>query len=425
MTCRIFLLFFLVLGSFLHSCKKEDDLSPVITLNSPSGNQSFMILDEIRVIATIKDETTLKSVTISIVNDNGTPVCNDVTLKIEGEKTYSLDQGIEINNTQLKSGTYSVLVTASDGFNQTRKFQKVEISEIPLYRKAIYFSSYSGNSSIYKIDSLYQVTFNYSQNSNLRELSFNPSYQQLIMGFENSSVTARSVKTNSNVWSVENSNSFTQNDACVYNSIYYSALSNGFVHGYDYNGVNLYTFNCSEGYYPRYIKRFNNYFFCDQKEQSGQLKKLVLYHPETATGLKEINHNFEFCDVFQKEETVYLLFINENLTGKIREYDSEGNYLNTPYPYSLPEINSVCQINSNIYLMAAGGKLYKYDFNQTSSVEILSGYSFNKLVYDAVSNEVLASEGNKLHIFSYPDLAIKKTITHSQVIVDFEIAYNK
>ena len=115
------LFLFLSLSVVLLSCNKKDEISPNIQITSPNEYSNHDVLDTLAVVGTISDNEQLEYVKLSLLNENNVTVASVITLFPE-TKEYSLNHEFIIDNILLESGDYNLLVTASDGENETREY---------------------------------------------------------------------------------------------------------------------------------------------------------------------------------------------------------------------------------------------------------------------------------------------------------------
>src|SRR4051812_36996044 len=124
-------LFILLIACQLFACKKErDDKGPLVNFTAPFDGQSFTVNENMLVRADISDETGISSVVITLVDAGKIPVHTSLTVPVSSPKgtintIYSLD------NIHLESGLYYVMITASDGKNDSHTYQPVYITAIP------------------------------------------------------------------------------------------------------------------------------------------------------------------------------------------------------------------------------------------------------------------------------------------------------
>ena len=134
---RITGILFLLLIYILTGCKKEkDEIPPVITIYSPAENASFDVLDSIPVKASVYDETSLKDITVGLVDVNQIPVLGNVSIGITGNSmTFDLDY--EIDNPYLAGGNYFLRIRAWDGENYKNFYRRLLINALPRELKYI------------------------------------------------------------------------------------------------------------------------------------------------------------------------------------------------------------------------------------------------------------------------------------------------
>ena len=82
-TCKKYFYFWSILINLLFACKKEGDTQPpVITISVPVYNQAFNVGDELIVQGNVSDESSLKKVAITLLNEQEQPVHRTLSVDV-------------------------------------------------------------------------------------------------------------------------------------------------------------------------------------------------------------------------------------------------------------------------------------------------------------------------------------------------------
>jgi hypothetical protein len=140
---KIFLLILLATLMITHGCRKHDDfVSPDIVFLSPAENTLF-VANMLEVSIKVTAERPLKSIRISLVNDDHIPVLTPAYFL---PKTNDTIIHFEFNwNDQFESGGYYLQVLADDGRKEKFKYQRILIAVQPNEMADLYYVT--GNSS--------------------------------------------------------------------------------------------------------------------------------------------------------------------------------------------------------------------------------------------------------------------------------------
>lgn len=112
----------------LYACQKKDDISPHINISEPTTGH-FSVLDTLQVKAKISDNEVLKSVHIYIIDSKNQKVSPNLNFELN-QASYQLNQKYIIDNLYLKSGTYHLVVEASDGINISKSYVSIQIGAL-------------------------------------------------------------------------------------------------------------------------------------------------------------------------------------------------------------------------------------------------------------------------------------------------------
>src|ERR1700746_4127123 len=132
---------FPILLLFLFSCRKEEDISaPKITFSSPVENQVFNVYDHVPVKASVTDNTKLTSISVSLVDASQSLVHITVPVPVSSPST-NVDMQYLLDNIHLESGVYYMLISASDGKNDSHGYLKINIVAVPKVLKKVYVTA--------------------------------------------------------------------------------------------------------------------------------------------------------------------------------------------------------------------------------------------------------------------------------------------
>lgn len=429
----LYLTFFVgVLFSF--SCKKaeKDELGPVVVFNTPSENQSFSVFNNITISATVSDETAITFVSVSLVNAQYVPVSAAVSLPVSSP-SMTINKQLYIDNIHITTGYYHLLVTASDGTNESRSYKKIYIVEVPRVLKNIFVisSSSTASTSYSTIDSDFTSLTPYHTFSGDYLASAASSYSQQVYrcGNYTGAFEARNLEFNTTKFSipaiVSNKPYFTAFYSNETNC--YVARYDGSILGYDNTGLIVYNSASATNHYVTAMSYCGNQMVAVNKDKTATSSKLITYYP-TGVPEKECLINQDVVSFCEKDINNLFVFGNVNGQGVIQLFDKTNNNLWNPYPFALAtgSVLNAVKIDANTYLFChSNGTIYKYNYSTSSVTTYLSGYVAVQLKYDALNNVLIVAEANAVNAIDYATANVLHSLPVSETVLGVELLYNR
>lgn len=417
----------------LFSCKKDvDEKGPEIKFNTPTENQTFNVYDYVTVNATVTDDVKISSVAVSLldVNQNYAHITLPVTVS---SPSMTLNMAYFLDNIHLETGFYYIKITASDGTNDSHKFQKIYLIAVPKVLTAIYVVSNTGSSqtNLSTIDAAFTSLVPYNTFSGDHLSSSVSSYHQqaYMCGNYTGNFTGHVLAFNSPKFIISPIPSSNPYFTGYYNNDRdtYVARYDGNIKGYNYSGGLLYNASALSGYYAQHMCFNDGYLIAEEKEIFTATKKLATYF---STGSIEKNCALTQDVVAFCEMDASNVFVFGNVAGQatIELFDRANNNLWSPYPFILASGNllSALKLDSDTYLLGhSNGTIYKYQYSSNSVTTYLTSYTAVKLKYDDVQNKLYVVEANRITTFDLSTLAIVNTVNSTETILDAHLLYNR
>jgi hypothetical protein len=115
------------------SCNKTDDgTPPPLHIFSPDDHAVYSVGDSIHVVGTVTHKFTVKSIKIILWDNFNVPVLDPLYV-YPNDYGYNLDEMYPINDASLESGTYILLIAASDGQNTRKVYRTLHITGVLRY----------------------------------------------------------------------------------------------------------------------------------------------------------------------------------------------------------------------------------------------------------------------------------------------------
>lgn len=414
-----------------NSCKKETDtIGPQITLSKPYENQQFVMYDEIPVVGNVCDDRKLSTIDISITDEMFVTVVSSHTIFPENN-CYELNTSIPINDIYIPSGYYYLLVRASDGVNETRKFQKIYITTLPKKLKyMIVVSKDEGDIIISKIDSTFTLTHLKTLTMDYCGSAVSSNAQQFyIAGRYKGDVSVFSTIDWELQWTIpciENP-PFPYFEAIdVHNKMLYVSFREGKFQVYNPNGSIRAQRIIDNAYYPLKFEPFDNYLVTYERSASAMVRQMVVYHVPSYALQQRLQINFEIHDIFNRNEEQCFVFCNHVNYSTVKLYNLPTHSFWDAYTEMSGNIVSVASVYADNFLYACNGVVYWYDYQNTSSFPMYSGQNVNHLVYDETTNHYYFSEDyHTIKQYLFPQSPMQASVFVPDSILNIIPVYNK
>ncbi len=413
------------------SCRKQSDtFGPQITITKPFENQQFNIYDDITITANICDDRKLASIDISITNEEFITVMTASTIFPENN-CYDVNLAMPITDIHLPTGIYYLLIRASDGLQETKKFLKIYITTLPKKLKyLIVVSKNAGQIKIGKIDSTNTLTPLKTLTTDYCGSAVSSDAQQFyIAGRSTGDVQVFSTVDWQLQWIIPcaASPSIPYFEAIdVHKKMLYVSYHSGKFEVYNANGSIRALRNVDNGQYATRFTPVGNYLITYQRNPSAMSKNLVIYNTPSYAIWQKFILNYEVQNIQNLNNQQGLLFCNHvnYVTFKIVDIASQTlTDIGTTYDYP---IKSVAHIYQNEYAYIAGNALFNYNYPDISSLPLNYGININHLIYDEVNNNYYLSEDyHTVKKFVFPHNNPEATVAVPDTIINILPVYNK
>ncbi|MCG3167310.1 MAG: hypothetical protein POELPBGB_03099 [Bacteroidia bacterium] len=423
------LLLFLSFSLVLFSCKKKDEVSPYIQITSPNEYSNHNVLDTIAVVGMVSDNEQLEYIKLSLLNENNITVASVVTLFPETNE-YELNREFIIDNILLESGEYNLLVTASDGENETRRYIEITLNEAVRELTGILIAETPAANSVelrkIKPDlSAEQIAFAAGDFSSAAASSKNQVYY--IAGSETGSLRAFSMLNNSELWSVQANplagapyfSDITEDDGLLYVSFF-----DGMLKVFDKSGTVKQQIDVS-GYNCLKIYKQGNLIFSEQQQIGASSRRLVLYDALSAEEVQYVPLDMEAVAFCKRNDDNVFVFGNSGNQGYMKNYVISDNGFWEPHPLETGNVLSAVRIDDNTFLIGQEGTVYKYTYNPNSLVTYLPSVTASFISYELLSNRVVIADVNAVEIYNYNNGVLVGTVSAASAIKSLSLLYNK
>jgi len=422
--------FLLILIGLLIGCRKEEiNPPPVISLIEPYTNKHYNVFDTVFYKASAQDQNGVEYISASIVNDFLSVVTTTNTQQFN-TLSAQVESYLVLDDIHLTSGTYYLMITASDGNNVTRSYTKISIIEEPLVLKniLIFSEQSSSQTEVYSLDSnLFVSKFTYPQG--FQSAAINSYNQQIHILGTQGSMSTFTTDDYTEEWYINQINNPLQSfygQVDVIDNTTFVSFGSGYIKGYDKFGVVRKSFN-TQGiqYQPSIFYKWNYYLIAFEKAIGNQDNRIDVFY--YGAGGKKISFyvDFDVVQFFYYREDKIMMWGNKNGKAKLYELSLLYNFIDEIKTLPLEQLFSAIQVEENIFLAAIGNDIYHFNSN-TNSLNIYSaGVHADLLKFEELNSVFFIVNQNTLTVKAYPQNIELLTTTHNQPIKAIEFLYNK
>lgn len=410
------------------SCRKKENLPPSVTFIQPSENTRFTVLDTINISANISDDNTIAHVSFSITDNNYITVAAAAD-EHPGGRQATVSRAIVLDNIEMSSGQYYLLVTASDGILETRQFRKIYINEMQKKMKAVYFvtANVSSQVNVFKIDSAFQVKPVITLSGDFAAADVSSENRlYYVLGKYSGALNAVNVQTNMVNWNVPANNNMAAprfSDVCSKSGYVFVSFFTGEIKSFDKSG-NI-DFNALAGdYVPGKIFAANNLVFLEEQQASGTQKYLAVYLSNSVL-MQRAPMNLDVVSFCEKDADNIFVVGNSNGQGHVLLYTLSLNNFYEPHMLPAGLVHSAVRTDSNNYLIGCDAAVQLFQYNPIGLLPFIPGVAACNIQYDDVDNVVILSEGMKVKYYDYNTGNLLKAVSYTDTIRGLRIMYNK
>jgi hypothetical protein len=416
----------MVTAVFFHSCEKnEDTLRPVIRFELPAENLLIKAGDTVRVKAIVNDNEVVRSIKLSLVNSSSIPETTPLYIYPDSREAI-LDVMYPIDNMEIPSGDYYLLITASDGYNQKNGTRPVKIAE-PDIEILNYIMVKRLNSSVTRVEVAgssfnTDTVFNIQKPYGLSDIS--SKYGLLYF----------SSKSPSKLYALNTFNYLEEwgRDAIIpYPEFIHSEMGeylflssgNGSITGYDSEGGNVFQTDARDGYYPQVFHVSGDYVVASQKSRNGSNPFLVIYYVSSGFERNQIQVTEDITAISSSGEQ-FILFMNSGLNGVVKSLDvDELIYTELSILENINIIDAI-RLNDNSFLVATVEGIFEYEL-YLNRFTFFSDLVPDLLEYDVLFGQLFATRDKDL--ISLDLSSGQQQIVHQSAdpILNFHILYNR
>lgn len=398
----------LIVSFFLVACHKDPpDTPPTVTIDYPSANSLFDVIDTIPFKVRITDDENILSLKVSLVDDVFTPTGEQQSWSIN-LRSATINDFFLINQSSLPTGDYFLVFEAIDARDNTKKFVPVTLTGIPKkLENTILFTTNGQTSTIDILDTGLQST-NTIVFSSLFQDGMVSSYQQNIFYLgQNGQLSVYDAATQSYYWSESNLNSLSHDflGHLTIENPYMLVPYNCCIRSYGNDGTfyRTYTIPAIE---QRPVVSFvsGNYLFVITKPYTNTPSRMYKYYFNTnvLADYYMLDYSFDPQVIVQADDDKIFIFGNIQGETKLYEYYISDNIVSSVDGLPTGTFYDAVRIDDQKILASIDGNIYQLNSLTYSMINInpmLHGYDLN---FNFLNNTICLANGHELFVYTYP-----------------------
>jgi hypothetical protein len=413
------------------NCKKSENKSvPTIIIFSPAQNSTFNVLDTMKIIADVSDYNQLKSINISLVNENLIPVISPIFI-LPKSNSYKINIDYVIDDIHLSSGKYYILIIATNDYNSRKEYVNISLSEVEKQFESLIVITETGNNKlgINAIDTGFDLQELFTIESDYSSSIINSFYRQLFICGQNiTNLNVLNIDKGKIDWSLEPIIYQPMHDFnCMFmkDNILYLAFSYKYINGYNQNGTIKFTAQAPITQLPTNPVRFGDYVAVNLKSKTAANGNIVAYYYISGAERHSFIAFNDVLNIFPLDDYSIISFEEANGSNLIKTYNFEDIYSNTDFTLPDGKINCIAHIDEDNFLIAYQNSIYSYNYYHNSTNLYIDNISATKMVYEKLNSRIFITDSDKIFIYDYSSASLVAEVPLAQNILGINLLYNK
>ncbi len=410
----------------LGACKKKDELSPKVSIQSPSGG-SYSAMDTIFVKAQITDNENIERISIKLIDQNNQQVCPSYHFYPK-KVSFLLESPFILNNLYLSSGSYFLVVEAYDGINTGKSYIQIQIGAISRKLEDILLVEKSPNTTeIYSI--LNGKTLLKSFPFSYQDFIYNPYAKQYQLLTSNGELIAFDKSNFDEKWSVSGLKNPSKE---YYGSLFYKN-QNTYVSSY-LGEIRSYDENGQLGKQANTIDdkgQISNYFF--RQEKIMAIKKPYVNYQDKIEELNEnsgasiYTYNLQFSpkSILFIDDDLCIVFGNRDQVAKACSLSTLYHVIHSFGDFENRQLGDAIQYSEYYYILSLNHEIIEYEL-ANSYERVLETTNTNVSFFEEnLYHKIYYIDNNEIFALRYPAAGSQLFFQNDKAIDDLIFVYNK
>jgi hypothetical protein len=211
----------------------------------------------------------------------------------------------------------------------------------------------------------------------------------------------------------------------IYNDLAFVSQKENSIIAYAYN--NTVSKNCASetiNYLPYIFTLHNNFIVSCTYSKGIGVNKIEKFYYSTGSHSSSINLNFEPIEILPSFDNSVVIFGNSSQNSIISAFYLEYNTLQELYNFPNENINAVCKITDNQFVVSTNMNTYMFDSEAKNTYILKASYSPQNIFYDELNQLVYCTLDNELKAFSLPYFQEVNSIIKTNKITKVLFKYN-
>lgn len=416
----------LLAACLLNACKENGDFSPpAISILAPSPGESFNVPDTLEIRAEISDDRTIRSVTVVLLNAENIPVA-PAKYFYPDIHHYNLSTSLVIADITLESGNYSLMISAFDGSQESRRSVMIGLNEMPreLTGYIAVTSSFSPRSTITRLNEDFGTDTVFTVQEPFQFSGVHSAWGLFcFVSGSPSSIFAYSMDPFEPEWEFEAIPPKPVFSALwVDQQIIYATL-NGDAGILNSNGNVVLVTPPAINKAIQCLSADDQYIYAEQVAYGGAITELAVFYRATGVLRARYQVTQDIVSLLPAGKKV-LIFGNNDNGGVISEFDPETMKFTGLESIGEDQIRSAGKISDQFFLLLSPQRVYLYNDQNNQAVAYFEG-SYDFLRYDDLNDLLFLVKGTHLRVVEWGLLQQVHYQVFEEDILDFQIIYNK
>ena len=413
------------------SCKdKADEESPRVIISSPFENETFSTVDTLDVIVKITDNEQIKSLSISLLDENFNGLGVEATYPGSGTDInfgtdFILDQPF------FNSGTYYLAVRANDGENIGSGYVQIQLTAIErVIDNYLVVTKNETEAQVYFGNIMDNLQTALSYAVDLRGVAFN--YRQNILGLAGGTLGDAVFYDMEEIEVLQTIPGFGGNSIPYFMGLNYSnkterfyvSQRDGQIKILDKNALQISAAQLMPNTFAEKVYAYDDSIFAVQKEISSNARVLSKFSQSGAL-LNSYSVSGPVRELAKKSQEETFLWIDSPDGTVMGILNNSNGSITYPYARQDEPLGAAVEIADGNFVISTSTGLYRYAYsNGGTAVLNASLVNLTGLYYDDLDGFIYGSKGNIIYQISATG-ALVNTFTYSDNVVYFGVDYNR
>lgn len=402
---------FLLLLIFAFGCKKKDDgKGPEVNWLLPQQFATISAVDTFLVEAEVSDTDGVERVSVNLTDESGNFLAS-MGDEFPSQTNYQLNKQFFLNRPDLATGNYFLHLEAYDQENRTSVFREINLQPIPwkLYATVIAHGNPENAGLAVRSD----------EDNSWQTISSDAGNVISIAGMHDEHLILISTGTTGKVrayqypdWNVEwtfeipnntNLRNIEATDLNERTSEMVIADTDQQFYLIDRNGQSILVFDSDLlQHQAKSLLLTPDRIYAVEEKMDGSTQSFSAYFKVSGALKNRVYFPGEVMKMFEERSNtagIYdevVVFLSEAGTPKMKIFDRDNGSFSEPVTLPSGDLNAVCRIGNQKYLIQIDETIYHYNFSGTFQI-YYTGEAFLDLIYDPANDLVLGLTNGEIH----------------------------